>query len=138
MPVRLKTSAMRIRRVAVRVAGASDILHNLTVRWTEWPARGGLQSLLPFRVSYELMMAVQFRTVAIIARRGDVIHNILCGRPDRDTTCCGNVRSSCEARQTGSAARAWVVHCQDLKQPVACGNLAVNRTFETARYAGLA
>ncbi len=33
----------------------------------------------------------------------------------------------------GSAARAWVALCRDLKQPKAYGNLAVNRTCEIAR-----
>ena len=34
----------------------------------------------------------------------------------------------------GSAARAWVVHCQDLKQPVACGKTRDDRGFNIPRF----
>ena len=36
-------------------------------------------------------------------------------------------------RMTWWTTAAWVALCRDLKQPKAYGNLAVNRTFETAR-----
>ena len=35
------------------------------------------------------LVSGQCRTIAIIARDNDVIHNILCGPTDLDTKCCG-------------------------------------------------
>ena len=53
----------------------------------------------------------QCRTIAIIARDGDVIHNILCSRPDRDTTCCGNV-VFCSDLPAWWTTAAWVAWCR--------------------------
>lgn len=49
MPVRLKTSLMRIKRVMVWV-DASDMVHGLMVWWMVAPWRDGLHSLFPFLV----------------------------------------------------------------------------------------